>query len=456
MKKLFILLLIPVFGSSQTNLMDSSSWTEGTGSAAPPFIPYGTWNLNGREMDIGPHGTSTLIWKAFANNTNGNEGGWDSDYLPIDSNKTYRLTVWIKRTGTLDGDSNFGFKALDANDNEATLRLDGTVRNNPYFVWNPPPTLNDWYLLVAFVYGHGHIGGTNDLEGVYNTSGIRVESGYDSFKFASTAVKIRHRAYLRLAEPPTSQWFYNPTLYEVNGQEPTIQELIDGPNAGDIQSPTAPTLLSSNTSQTTVDLSWSGATDNVGVTGYKVFKDGILETTLGNVNTYEGTGLTASTSYNFTVRALDAAGNESPSSNSVSVTTDSSGASGGSGSTVWTETGSTASYTGDVAIGASSVPAGYKLAVDGYIRTREIRVDQDTWPDYVFAKGYNLPSLEDIQKHIEEKGHLPNMPSAKKVQANGMDVGEMNRLLLEKIEEMTLYILQQQKEIDQLKIRLKQ
>ena len=127
--------------------------------------------------------------------------------------------------------------------------------------------------------------------------------------------------------------------------------------------------------------------------------------------------------------------------------------SGGGGSTtsVWSESNGIASYTGNVGIGTASVPSGYKLAVEGKIRTREVRVDQDTWPDYVFKEEYHLPSLEEIQKHIKEKGHLINIPSAKEVAENGVELGEMNKLLLEKIEELTLYILKQEKKQKLLK-----
>ncbi|WP_333599496.1 GEVED domain-containing protein [Flavobacterium sp.] len=88
----------------------------------------------------------------------------------------------------------------------------------------------------------------------------------------------------------------------------------------DTVAPTAPTLTASGTTQTTTNLSWSGATDNVAVTGYDVYKDGVL---LGSTasTTYAVSGLTASTTYAFTVKAKDAAGNASPASNTVSVTT---------------------------------------------------------------------------------------------------------------------------------------
>ncbi|TXN36139.1 hypothetical protein FVB32_16405 [Flagellimonas hymeniacidonis] len=224
--------------------------------------------------------------------------------------------------------------------------------------------------------------------------------------------------------------------------------------SGDTQPPTAPTLASTGQSETTADLSWSGATDNIGVTGYKIFKDGALEATLGNVSAHQVTGLTADTAYNFTATALDGAGNESAVSNTVPITTNSSGG-GSSGGSVWSEANSVASYTGDVAVGTNSVPNGYKMAIDGKLITEEVKVQlSGNWPDYVFAKDYDLPSLEEIQKHIKEKGHLPNIPSAKEVEQNGFELGEMNRLLIEKIEELTLYILQLEQKNQTIEKRL--
>jgi len=88
----------------------------------------------------------------------------------------------------------------------------------------------------------------------------------------------------------------------------------------DTTAPTAPTLTASGTTSTSTSLSWSGATDNIGVTGYDVYKDGVLLGSTASTN-YAVTGLTASTTYSFTVKAKDAAGNVSVASNAVSVTT---------------------------------------------------------------------------------------------------------------------------------------
>ena len=92
----------------------------------------------------------------------------------------------------------------------------------------------------------------------------------------------------------------------------------------------------------------------------------------------------------------------------------------------------------------------YKLAVNGKIRANEIKVETG-WADYVFEEGYELPTLEEVEKHIKDKGHLINIPSASEVEENGIHLGEMNKLLLEKIEELTLYTLAQEKEIQELK-----
>jgi len=86
-----------------------------------------------------------------------------------------------------------------------------------------------------------------------------------------------------------------------------------------------------------------------------------------------------------------------------------------------------------------------KLEVNGKIRAREIKVEASPWPDYVFAKDYHLPSLAEIEKHIKEKGHLPGIPTAAEVKANGINLGEMNAKLLQKIEELTLQLINQSK-----------
>ncbi len=112
---------------------------------------------------------------------------------------------------------------------------------------------------------------------------------------------------------------------------------------------------------------------------------------------------------------------------------------------------------GKVGIGTADIPNGYKLAVAGKIIAEEIDVQLESqWPDYVFYKNYQLPTLKEVENHILEKGYLKDIPSAKEVEENGIKLGEMNAKLLQKIEELMLYTIQQQKELNLLKSQLKE
>ncbi|MGN7812856.1 hypothetical protein [Flavobacterium sp. 22076] len=90
-----------------------------------------------------------------------------------------------------------------------------------------------------------------------------------------------------------------------------------------------------------------------------------------------------------------------------------------------------------------------KLDVNGTIHSKEVKVDMQGWSDFVFKKEYNLPTLEEVEKHINKKGHLENIPNEDEVLKNGINLGEMNSKLLQKIEELTLYAIQQNKKIEE-------
>ncbi|OXB15872.1 hypothetical protein B0A68_08950 [Flavobacterium reichenbachii] len=104
---------------------------------------------------------------------------------------------------------------------------------------------------------------------------------------------------------------------------------------------------------------------------------------------------------------------------------------------------------GNVGIGITNPKN--KLDVKGTVHSQEVLVDMKDWSDFVFKKEYNLPTLEEVEKHIAEKGHLENMPSEEEVLNNGINVGEMNAKLLQKIEELTLYMIEMKKENERIK-----
>jgi hypothetical protein len=109
---------------------------------------------------------------------------------------------------------------------------------------------------------------------------------------------------------------------------------------------------------------------------------------------------------------------------------------------------------GAVGIGTSLLATGYKLNVNGKIISEEVRVLlKANWPDYVFAKNYNLLSLNNLESFISKNKHLPNVPSADEVKKDGITLGEMNGKLLEKIEELTLYIIELDKKANEQKLQ---
>lgn len=349
-----IVLSLATFNVSlaQINLLDTSTWTTGNGSVTG-FTAYGAVVESIREMDITPHGDQNVVWKAIPDGvSSGSNGGWTTDRIPISPSKTYRLTVWMKKQNSHDGSAALASNIYDNNStNNMATKLDGAPVTNLIFVASSMPELDQWYLFVGYVHPSTYTE-TVSLGGIYAMDGVKVINGTD-YKFLPNAITLTQRAYLWSGDNPSDTLFlYGPTIYEVNGQEPTIEAILQGPS--------------------------------------------------------------------------------SPESH-------------------WTQNGSILHYTeGNVGIGTQN-PGSYRLAVNGSIHAKEVKVDMNGWADYVFAEGYRLPSLEEVKNHIDENGHLINLPSSKEVLANGISLGEMNRLLLEKIEELTLYMIDLKEEIKVLK-----
>ncbi|TCI90160.1 DUF4200 domain-containing protein [Tenacibaculum sp. M341] len=110
---------------------------------------------------------------------------------------------------------------------------------------------------------------------------------------------------------------------------------------------------------------------------------------------------------------------------------------------------------GDVAIGTTDTQ-GFKLGVNGRIAATEVKVAKyEHWADFVFEEDYDLPTLKEVEKHIEEKGYLENIPSAEEIKKDGFFLGEMDAKLLRKIEELTLYTIQQEKKLTEQDEELK-
>ena len=445
--------LLPSLTNGQ-NLIGSGAWTDGAPDTHDGYNLQGTPAQNSIETLTGPYGQNVAAWQALSDGvTGGYNGGWIyNDGVLLDTSKSYRFTLWIKSEGSSSCGKMVGYIPYDISGTRLTSTeiVGGGTETWPYFL-DQDFADNTWYLLVAYLrpntYSGSSAGGVYDISLVNPSNPSVPTSSYATvdFKFPPTAsyaqVRLKLRAFMWTCSAGEKFLTYDPRVEEIGTETPLIDLLA--PNATPNIAVTSITLSPSsldldinamtNTSATVlpVDATEPGLNWSSGNTAIATVNSSGQVTAIG-----EGTTTITATSIS----------NPSVSGQlSVTVTT-----STGSG-TIWSETGSVASYSGNVAVGTTTVPSGYNMAIDGKLVTEEVRVELSTnWPDYVFTDTYSLRSLEALEKYIEEKGHLPNIPDAATVAEEGIALGEMNRLLLEKIEELTVYILQQEQRIQTL------
>lgn len=96
-----------------------------------------------------------------------------------------------------------------------------------------------------------------------------------------------------------------------------------------------------------------------------------------------------------------------------------------------------------------------EVKMDGKLYAKEIEVKSNVWADYVFEPNYHLMPIDELEFFIKQNNHLPNIPTEAEVKSNGINVAEINAKLLQKVEELTLYLIEQQKQINELKENLK-
>ncbi|WP_046757670.1 T9SS type A sorting domain-containing protein [Kordia jejudonensis] len=231
--KLLILLFFFVFSTTLTtaqNLLDTSTWTVGSGSVSG-FGQNGATSENSREFGTNPFGGTSILWKGGNDAASDGDGGWNASYQTIDNAETYRLVVWIKKTNSNNGSTYFGCQQWQSGSDTtmydfSILNLNGSLRTNPYFWVGDLPQLNKWYMLVAYVHSKNY---TSNLSygGIYDpTTGTKVANISD-FKFAASTTKLRHRAYLYYdTNTADRQFFYAPRMEMVDGNEPSVASLL--------------------------------------------------------------------------------------------------------------------------------------------------------------------------------------------------------------------------------------
>lgn len=220
------LLGIPTtYSVGQENLLNLRAWTPGPGNT-DDFTQFGTTPENERVWGMSPYGQRAILWESRPDGHNNSDGGFKTSDVQIDHRRTYRYSVWLKKTNSTLGTTHFGpqqdlIKPLN--------KLDGTNDTNPYFWFGQLPQLDHWYLLVAYV--HGSTDNTTQHYGrIYNGTTGTEEMTITDFKFNGNHTITRLRAFLS-GDTNTSgrQHAYAPRIDEVNGFEPSIFELLSTP-----------------------------------------------------------------------------------------------------------------------------------------------------------------------------------------------------------------------------------
>jgi len=104
--------------------------------------------------------------------------------------------------------------------------------------------------------------------------------------------------------------------------------------------------------------------------------------------------------------------------------------------------------TGSLSIGTNTIDPNYMLSVEGKIHSQQVNIDMNGWSDYVFKSTYHLPSLSELKTYVDLNHHLPEIPSEKEIATNGLNLGEIDRLLTKKVEELTLYLIDKDKQLN--------
>jgi len=206
--------------SGSINLANHSDyWVIGRRGSQGPFIQNGSDNENTIIADTGPLGTVESIWYAQAGN-NSSDGGWNMNNIPINHEKTYRFSVWMKQE---IGIANSLYLGCDD-----CLTLSGVTNTNPYFWSGDLPQLNKWYLVVGVLHSSKKTSGTiSGLSGVYDpVTGKRVLVGTDFKSIANRNVQT-HRAYrYYVTNQSHTAKFARPRLEVMDGGEPSVFSLL--------------------------------------------------------------------------------------------------------------------------------------------------------------------------------------------------------------------------------------
>lgn len=210
-------------------LPDPGSWVPGTGGSTG----YGANGSSTEQLRVlvsnDPWGRNSVVWRTTPDDISGADGGWNSNYYPVDVQYTYRYSVWIRRhTAGTGGTCYMGM-------NPNPIRNDnGASQGNPYFTYPSIASLtqNVWYLVVAHVFYAGYTGGRHPKSGWYENGDKISDKSYGNCgdqdtRWSDTTTSAQHRAYHYYTTNTASGIeFAYPRIDKVDGNEPTIEQML--------------------------------------------------------------------------------------------------------------------------------------------------------------------------------------------------------------------------------------
>lgn len=226
-----------------SNLLSPYPWTVGTGSETF-YLRNGTDAENERVVDTNPFGDTDIVWQSPSNDATSNaDGGWGTSKFDIDTSKTYRFSIWVRKK-TIVGDGRFylgihGFNSSGTNIG-VIRRSNGTTSTNHYFAnprfdnsnMNPTTSVNEWILVVGHVFPEGSGTGSDHPDsGIYETDGSKKisYSGAKDCVWNTGTTQTIHRSYQYYSTTTNEiQQWWAPRVDVCDGTEPTIKQLLAG------------------------------------------------------------------------------------------------------------------------------------------------------------------------------------------------------------------------------------
>lgn len=207
-------------------LLNYTQWENGQTGSVGMFEQNGSTSENHRVLADDPWGKQRVVWEARPDSASDADGGWNTDYIAVDSKHYYRFSVWVRRPVVGNGGTYLG-----CHGSPAVLNLNnGSSNGNPYF-WAGGFSYPNWVLIVGHIHPEGTSAGSpiHPDSGLYSAEDGRIGDITTDFIFANGTTTARHRSYLYYSTNTTTrqQWVY-PRMDKCDGTEPSIAELLAG------------------------------------------------------------------------------------------------------------------------------------------------------------------------------------------------------------------------------------